>query len=223
MFEAVRARVESGDHLDERAGLPGVDLEGGGMFKYAPDGRLQRLYQRGTSEYAAAHAAGLFEPLPPLTPASAEAVNECEAVLGRPLPSLMRRCYLELGDGGWGPAHGLRALADILGDYREQRRNWPEAWRPRAAALLPLCEWGCGIASYVDCTDPGAGMWAIDPNPAPYEDFHVALFPQHFGFTEWVRRWLDGTLHQPWLLQDEKTGQWRGATNAEFEAALREI
>ena len=36
VFEAVRARVETGDYLDERAGLPGVDTEGGGAFESMP-------------------------------------------------------------------------------------------------------------------------------------------------------------------------------------------
>jgi hypothetical protein len=34
--------------------------------------------------------------------------------------------------------------------------------------------------------------------------------------------WLDGRLHQPWLMQDEVTGEWRGATDEETEAALAE-
>ncbi|MES9538772.1 SMI1/KNR4 family protein [Actinomadura sp. NPDC000600] len=220
VFEAVRTRVESGDHLDERFGPPGVDTAGGGAFKYAPDGQLQRVYWRGTPEYTAAHTAGLFEPLPPLTPARGDAVEECEALLGRPLPSLLRRCYLELGDGGFGPAYGLEPLGVILRDYEEQQQNWPEAWHPMARALLPICNWGCGIVSYVDTTDPSLRMWAIDPNPAPAEQYEVSLFPQHFGIAEWMRRWVEGSLHQPWLLQDQKTGRWRGATDAETDSAL---
>ncbi|MGI5486819.1 hypothetical protein [Microtetraspora malaysiensis] len=223
VFEAVLARVETGDYLDERAGLPGVDTEGGGAFKYAPDGRLQRLYWRGTPEYRAAQAAGRFVPLPPLMPASVEVVNECEALLGHPLPPLLRRCYLELGDGGFGPAHGLEPLQSILSDYRMQQQDWPEPWKPKAKALLLVCHWGCGIASYVNCGDPSAGMWAIDPNPAPSDNFHVSLFPQPLSFTEWLHRWTEGTLHQPWLVQDEKTGEWRGATDTEAGAAMESI
>jgi hypothetical protein len=222
VFEAVRVRVELGDYLDERFGPPGVDTEGGGAFQYAPDGRLQRMYWRGTPEYSAAHAAGLFEPLPPLTPASRDAVKECETLLGRSLPALLRRCYLEFGDGGFGPANGLKPLRVIRRDHQEQQRSWPEAWQPMARTLLPICGWGCGIVSYVDVTDPTHPMWAIDPNPAPVGNGEVCLFPQHFSLTEWLRRWVDGTLHQPWLLQDPKTGQWRGATDAETEAAVME-
>ncbi|MEV0612534.1 hypothetical protein AB0I81_04350 [Nonomuraea sp. NPDC050404] len=219
VFKAVRARVEAGDYLDERVGLPGVDVdtEEGGAFTYAPDGRLQRLYWRGTPQYRAAQAADRFAPLPPLIPASVEAVNECEALLGYPLPPLLRRCYLELGDGGFGPAYGLESLQSVLSDNRQ---DWPESWRTKAKALLLVCHWGCGITSYVDCGDPGAGMWAIDPNPAPIGNFQVSLFPQPLSFTAWLHRWIEGTLHQPWLVQDEKTGEWRGGTDAEAGAAL---
>lgn len=65
-------------------------------------------------------------------------------------------------------------------------------------------------------------MWAIDPNSAPYGQIHVALFPQHLSFTEWMHRWIEGTLEQPWLFQDERTGEWRGATDAEIMAAQHE-
>ncbi|GAA0568910.1 hypothetical protein GCM10009546_34600 [Actinomadura livida] len=220
VFEAVRTRVDSGDYRDERFGPPDVDTVGGGAFTYTPDGRLQRVYLRGKPEYTAAHTAGLFEPLPPLTPALGAAVEECEARLGHALPSLLRRCYLELGDGGFGPAYGLEPLRLTLRDYEEQQQSWPEAWRPMARALLPICNWGCGIASYVDITDPSLRMWAIDPNPAPVGHHQDSLFPQHFSMAEWMRRWVEGTLRQPWLLQDQKTGRWRGATDAETNSAL---
>lgn len=171
------------------------------------------LYWRGSP--VCAHAAGLFELSAPLSPTSGDALEECETLLGHPLPALLRRCYLELGDGGFGPAYGLLSLRVILGDYQKQQQSWPEAWQPMAKALLPICRWGCGITSYVDSTDPTHRMWAIDPNPAPMENYEVSLFPQSFSLTEWMHRWIEGTLYQPWLLQDEKTGQWRGATDAE--------
>ncbi|TNY36977.1 SMI1/KNR4 family protein [Thermomonospora catenispora] len=218
VFEAIRARVDSGDYLDERLGPPGVDTDGGGAFQVAPDGRLQRVYWRGSPEYLAAHAAGLLEPLPPLTPAPESAVRECETLLGRPLPRLLRRCYLELGDGGFGPAYGIRGVTgedNIIDAYREQQRSWLEEWRPMAERLLPVCDWGCGITSFIDIGDPDARMWAIDPNPAPADDYAVALFPQDLGFGEWMLRWVEGTLRQPLLVRDEITGEWRGATDLE--------
>ncbi|WP_433329833.1 SMI1/KNR4 family protein [Spirillospora sp. CA-294931] len=222
IFEVLRARVASGDYLDHRLGLPGLYSEGGGAFRSMDDGRLQRMFRRGTPEYDAAHSAGHLEPLPPLVPASQDAVHECEALVGRRLPPLLRRCYLELGDGGFGPAYGLEPLQEISSDFQGQQRSWPGEWQPMTKTLLPICNWGCAITSFVDCASPTAAMWAIDPNPAPYDNFQVALFPQHLSFAEWMRRWIEGTLQQPWLVQDEQTGQWRGATDAENEALDQE-
>ncbi|MFE3230172.1 SMI1/KNR4 family protein [Nocardia sp. NPDC059228] len=205
-------RVESGEYLDWRLGFPGADTERGGAFEVLPDGRRQRLYWRHSPEYATAHAAGLLEPLPRLTPASAEAIADFEADLGRPLPQLLRRCYAELGDGGFGPSYALLPLSEMLEDYRAQQQNWSEM-PSEAAALLPICHWGCGISSFVDLSDPAHRMWAIDPDPN--EDYQAPLFAEPFDLTEWIHRWARGTLMQPCLPYDEKTGPWPGDTDAD--------
>lgn len=223
VFAAVRRRVLSGEYLDSMLGLPGVDTEGGGAFRETGDGRLQRIYWRGSPEYRAARASGGIQLLPPLAPVSAEALARCEEAIGHALPPLLRRCYLELGDGGFGPGRGLLAAAgpDVpqrtIGTEFANQERWPEPWWPMARRLVPLCTWGCGIESFVDCADPDARMWALDPNPAPAEDFAASLFPQEFGLTEWLRRWTEGRLHRPWLLRDVATGRWRGAVDADYE------
>lgn len=175
--------MRAGDYLDHRDGFPGVDLEGGGAFTHLPDGRLQRWYLRGTAEYYAAHRGGLLVPLPRLSPASDEALTEFEADLGRPLPPLLRRCYLELGDGGFGPGYALSSLAAMREQY--QRRQRPEPSPAPAHALVPICEWGCGIASFVDISDAAYRMWAMDPTEPEQE----ILFAEPFDFTEWMYRW----------------------------------
>lgn len=60
-------------------------------------------------------------------------------------------------------------------------------------------------------------MWAIGPDPVPEENPDVMLFPETSTFTEWMSRWVDGTLWQPCSVQDEEKGFWRGATGAELE------
>jgi hypothetical protein len=35
-------------------------------------------------------------------------------------------------------------------------------------------------------------------------------------FTEWLARWLAGTLTQPFLIEDPVTGQWRGTTDEDY-------
>jgi hypothetical protein len=100
-------QVAAGEHLDSMRGLPGVDVDGGGAFQYTPDGRLQRIHGRWQPDFRAARDSGRIPPLPPLTPAAPEALCLVEDAIGAALPALFRRCFLELGNGGFGPGYGL--------------------------------------------------------------------------------------------------------------------
>ena len=82
---------------------------------------------------------------------------------------------------------------------------------------LTICHWGCGITSFVDLRDPAGPMWAMDPNPVSGEELAAALFRQDMTLASWLLRWTESRLHQPWLLQDPNTGEWRGATEADWE------
>jgi hypothetical protein len=206
-FEAVRERIEAGEYRDSMPGVPGDDLERGGTFSYAPDGQPVRMHRRSEPGFRAAREAGRIPVLPPLEPASADAVDACEAAIGRPLPRLLRRCYLELGDGGFGPRRGLVPVAELAPGHLDPR--WPAEYAPEARNLLTICHWGCGITSLVDLRDPAGSMWAVDPNPPPEEDRGAALFRQDMTMASWLLRWAQGRLHQPWLVRDPDTGGWR--------------
>ena len=91
-------------------------MDGGGAFQRTPDGRYRRICQRGSTEYLRARSSGLAEPVPAvLVPATEAAVEEAEHVLGLPLPPLLRRLHLEVGNGGSGSGQGILGLA---GDHR---------------------------------------------------------------------------------------------------------
>jgi hypothetical protein len=213
--EAVRKRIEAGEYLDTMLGVPGEDLEGDGAFGYAPDGPLARMHHRWEPGFQAAREAGRIPSLPPLEPAKVDAVTTCEATIGRPLPRLLRRCYLELGDGGFGPGYGLVPIADLAPSYLDPGST---QWFPgQARNLLTICHWGCGITSLVDLRDPYGPMWAMDPNPVSGDERASALFRQDMTLALWLLRWTESRLHQPWLLQDPHTGEWRGATDADWE------
>jgi hypothetical protein len=144
---------------------------------------------------------------------------------------LLRRLYLEVGNGGFGPGYGILGVRGGHGDdyhhtavdlYRQARSGSFTAWGSIPAALLPVCYWGCAIYSLMDCADRKARMWAWDPNPAPRDDIGKALFPQSITFREWLVRWVDRRLHQPALVQDPDTGEWRGATDEEYATWMAE-
>jgi hypothetical protein len=165
----------------------------------------------------------------PPAPAPAEVVGEAEQIIGYRMPPLLRRLYLEVANGGFGPGYGILGLrgghtADgrtALDLYRQTYDRPAPSWPARPAALLPLCHWGCGIYSYVDCSQPDGPIWGSDPNPG--RPLAESLFSQPFTMAEWLSRWIRHTLVQPTLVQDPVTGQWRGATEAEYAQFLAEL
>jgi hypothetical protein len=221
VLEAVQALASAGEYLDDIPGSESPSGRRGGLFRTA-DGRLRRIYRRGSPEYLQAREDGLIEPLPALATAPAATVDEAENVIGFELPPLLRRLYLEVGNGGFGPGYGILGLTgghrDDLRmtalDHYRQAHTPASRWSFINPGLLPVCYRGCAIYSFVDCTRPEGPMWGWDPNSGP-QDQH-ALYAQQVTLAEWLSRWVTGTLYQPALVQDPITRQWRGATDEEY-------
>jgi hypothetical protein len=205
---AIKELVAAGEYLDTIPGVPGARLSGGGVFQ---DDR--RLYVRGSPEHLEARAAGLVERLPPLTPAPPASVDEAERILGFPLPGLLRRLYVEVGNGGFGPGYGILGVAgghrDDLGATAIEAY---QRWHTRNG-LLPLCHWGCAIYSFVDCASAEPDMWACDPNPGAEDD----LFREPMTLAVWLERWVHGELNQPAIIEDPATGELRPATDDDWD------
>lgn len=216
VFEEIARLVAAGEYRDEIPGRPERRPDAGGQLLTARDGsQPRRLYQRGSAEYAATKSRGLIDPLPPLMPASPSAVAEIEGLVGSELPALARRLYLEIGNGGFGPGYGALGLTGgHVDDGRHTSTDLVRAGTfPRH--LLPLCYWGCAIYSLLDVQT--GEVWGFDPNEVGLPD---ALFPQSVTLRDWLGGWLAGRLRQPWAVRDPESGLWRGATDAEYEAAL---
>ncbi|MBN1174925.1 MAG: hypothetical protein JXA67_22390, partial [Micromonosporaceae bacterium] len=145
-----------------------------------------------------------------------------------------------LGNGGFGPGYGILGLRDghatycetALDGYRHQR-YWPRRWQQMAAVLLPICDWGGGVVSLVDCSTRTARIWALCPEPHwqscgeprpgsfPKGALTASLFREHLGLTEWLRRWIDGTLHQPAAFRDERSNERSPNAQASVTASQR--
>jgi hypothetical protein len=130
-----------------------------------------------------------------------------ERTLGFALPPLLKRLYLEVGNGGWGPGYGLLGLMDgakddlgstAIEDYFIRLGDDPDdpAWRwPRG--LLPICHWGCAIYSCVDCSRPNFPVIVFDPNVRESKsDGTETFFLECDGFEQWIQLWVDG--HDLW-------------------------
>ncbi len=133
-------------------------------------------------------------------------IAQAEARLGFRLPELLRRLYLSVGNGGFGPGNGLFGVPPvpgsddtIVGRYPNEK-SWP-------TGLLPLCDWGCGILSCLDCSRPEAPVIRLDPN-MPLKDvpervpaaLHyakaarvgIACWIESPSLEEWLTAWVDG-------------------------------
>ncbi|MGW9196693.1 hypothetical protein [Micromonospora chersina] len=217
VFQAIADRVAALDYSDEVFVRPGhLDVDGRWALTPSADD-VRWLEERGSQTHLAAKAVDAVDPLPPLEPASAEAVADAERLLGHPLPLLLRRLYLEVANGGFGPG-----VLGVAGGYTDDlERTAVDRLDPREPpGLFPVAYWGCAIYSYVDCSEPSAMMWGFDPNSGLAER---SFFPEGISLTEWLIRWLRGRLRQPMLVQDPQTGAWRGATDAEHEAQALEV
>jgi hypothetical protein len=125
------------------------------------------------------------EPTPPATP---EAVAEAERAIGYSLPPLLRRLYLEVANGGFGPRGGVLGVPG--GKWRGDWADIVDAYQAFSAApdnpvpggLVWLFNWGDAIWSLVDCRDPAGPMWGWDPN----DGLEGALFPSGKNFAEWI-------------------------------------
>jgi len=145
-------------------------------------------------------------------PVTTEDLIEAEAKLGFPLPPLLKRIYAEVGNGGFGPGYGLfkltldrsvdneydNALVDTyLALHQTDDEVWSlspgeesaEAHQPieYPGQILMICEWGCTIYSFLDCSSPEYRVLRKDHNYSLTE--HVLECP---SFLQWLEAWLAG-------------------------------
>ena len=136
------------------------------------------------------HALSLPEP-PAFPPASEESVLEAERRLGFPIPTLLKLCYLRVANGGFGPGFGIIGVSrgcesdfgTLVETYEQLKGDYASQDLQRNVALLPFCEWGCGIFSCVDCRQAQHAV-------SVFEDFQV--WPQDFGLLEFFEMWMAG-------------------------------
>jgi hypothetical protein len=149
----------------------------------------------------------------PPRPVSLRDLADEESRLGFRLPPILRRLYLEIGNGGFGPGGGLLSLRQISpkvdqtvatlyhqlqGSRRKRGGTWQEG-------VVPFAEWGDFIFSCVDLAGPGG---TVDPTVVRYEPnmpeaatfqylkgapFRGAgLIPESERLSKWFDDWIDG-------------------------------
>jgi len=131
-----------------------------------------------------------------LPKASLTDIHSTESILGYEIPEILKKCYLEIGNGGFGPGggpvgggilgvgeEGYRSDFGNLTDtydvckvgYEYDGNDWPKS-------LIPFCEWGCNTFAHIDCSS--GNMITIS------ED--LKLFPQEYNLDDFFEIWLQG-------------------------------
>jgi hypothetical protein len=121
------------------------------------------------------------------------AIEEAERAIGFPLPALLRRLYLEVANGGFGPFCAVigvnkdgysaweprerLALAEVYADCHDpEMKLLPDG-------MVPVLNWGCRRCSCVDCTIPSGPVYHF------VGDYH-SLQPDMPSLAEWFAAWL---------------------------------
>jgi hypothetical protein len=121
-------------------------------------------------------------------PVSLEQLERCEASLGFRLPVLLRRLYLEVGNGGFGPGYGFFPIPNgdgaggrtILSLYEECRRPAEPAIWKWPAGLLMVCDWGCLIRSCV---------YAMSPEVPVFTSTEYGVRRSQWTLETWLSDW----------------------------------
>jgi hypothetical protein len=137
-------------------------------------------------------------------PLGEQAIALAESRIGCRLPAALRNLYLNVGNGGFGPAYGLLGLIggaknedglDALDAYEQFRQ--PDSGDPQwrwPTALLPVGHLGCAMFACVDCSSSDGALIWFEPNPhergEPWDD---AFVPLNISIESWLARWLEGS------------------------------
>lgn len=145
----------------------------------------------GVDPEAAGMTTTTAQPLP--APASVASLAAAEEHLGRALPQGLRRLYLEVADGGFGPGGGLLSIEAALAARRElvgggelpRGRAWP-------AGLLPIRANEPGY----ECLDVETGA-IVDWDPEELAEWvsdarwERSFKPTAPSLEAWLTGWLD--------------------------------
>jgi len=141
------------------------------------DSLISRIKTRVVDPRQAVDAAAWVHPMPTIRPlATLAEIDAAEQALGFAIPPLLRRLYLEVGNGGFGPGYGLDGVptihptplrSDIVILYTELRSAPPPDDNPSwqwPVGLVPLIAQGCNIWECVDFLSPPYSVVMSDPN-----------------------------------------------------------
>jgi hypothetical protein len=134
-------------------------------------------------------------------PVPAKVLQQAEQRLGFQLPSLLRKLYLEVGNGGFGPGYGLIGLPggatlygqDMASLYLQDIFEPPPApYRAWPRRFMMIGNWGCNITSVMDLADEQFAIFRFwGDRYEPEEVWESVMTPGapslHVWFADWVQ------------------------------------
>lgn len=219
----IRERVADSERRVDRgtsafqASLSGLDASQLLSPVRSAAGDLRRLLDQGVDDDVLRKAGDIERqmttrserPLP--EPATTAAVDAAEAHLGVALPSLLRRLYLEIANGGFGPGSGIvgvrggwttdrgRSIEDLyeeMSDSITENPGW--VW---PAGLVPLVDYG-GAFGCADTSTPEGRIVDWEPDQlddrSPDGGWSRSFREIAPSIAVWLEAWLDapGPLDQ---------------------------
>ena len=135
--------------------------------------------------------------------ATLEQVERTEERLGFEMPRLLRRIYLEVANGGFGPGYGLSGCEgghvddyghDIARSYAERRQTDPEdsgwSWPEKT---VPLFSWGGAVFTCGEFDTDGCPLSEFDPHRYRGPRRMARAFrAQAPSLADFLERWLRG-------------------------------
>jgi hypothetical protein len=133
-------------------------------------------------------------------PVSPNELAQAEQRLGFQLPSLLGKLYLQVGNGGFGPGFGFLALnnkgaknyhMNLVDWYLEGINNMHPDYPPWPRQFITICDWGDGIGSELDWTDPQGPIYRF--NGDWYDDgpFESVMRFEAPSLQSWLEDWLN--------------------------------
>jgi len=157
-------------------------------------------------------------------PASAEQVQATEQALGFPLPPLLRACYLQVSNGGFGPGDGVMG---VIGGFEDNRGNLLDAYLERKQYYQPIdlatCEEQASENPQKDLPFHVVSSQMLEPPDTTWPDSLLEFYHHGCGdfssidlhtgrifvggnpllwyeansFEEWLERWLTDDFYPP--------------------------
>jgi hypothetical protein len=136
-----------------------------------------------------------------------EELVRAEAMLGFPLPSLLRGIYLEVGNRAFGLSplyelpHDLALpLVESYIELRSEPGGGENGYVPWPEKLLIIYDYGCNIYSCLDCAHPGHRILQYDSS----KDL-TGFALEAPSFRQWLQALLDGTQQFDWDTAEKVT------------------